>query len=220
MSSAARGAPGHATCPCCKVRLRPPDSRSFKTRHFPGKTTEVADVSVSRGTRPPATGGRAPTTRGVPPVAPRARTRRRARNRGDLRRRPPPRLPPAKSLTARPSIRNARIVLLSSSHGIASSTFCVCFLSLQTYCTRVDSTTRPIRRAEPRPADGVRAVHRDRAPRAAVDARAAPRRARARARGPGERAETRRNDAKKKDHRSRNQTRAFGAATVATRRAP
>lgn len=111
MSSAARGAPGHATCPCCKVRLRPPDSRSFKTRHFPGKTTEVADVSVSRGTRPPATGRRAPTSRGVPPVAPRARTRRRARNRGDLRRRPPPRLPPAKSLTARPSIRNARIVL-------------------------------------------------------------------------------------------------------------
>ena len=131
MSSAARGARGHATCPCCKVRLRPPDSRSFKTRHFPGKTTEVADVSVSRGTRPPATGRRAPTSRGVPPVAPRARTRRRARNRRDLRRRPPPRPPPAESLTARPSIRNA----LSSSRGsrgIASSSFRV-ILSLQTY---------------------------------------------------------------------------------------
>ena len=38
-----------------------------------------------------------------------------------------------------------------------------------------------IRRAEPRPPAGVRAMHRDRAPRATMDARAAPRRARARA---------------------------------------
>ena len=80
--------------------------------------------------------------------------------------------------------------------------------------------TRPIRRAEPRPADGVRAVHRDRAPRAAVDARAAPRRARARARRPGERAETRRSEQKKKVSPSRTRARAFGRATVATRRAP
>ena len=94
MSSAAASARGHATCPCCQVCLRaPPTSWSFK--HFPGKN-EVADVSVSLGTLPrsPATGRRAPTSLGVPPVPPRPRTRGRARDPRDRRRCPPPSPPP------------------------------------------------------------------------------------------------------------------------------
>ena len=107
MSSAAASARGHATCPCCQVCLRaPPTSWSFK--HFPGKN-EVADVSVSLGTLPrsPATGRRAPTSLGVPPVPPRPRTRGRARDPRDRRRCPPP-SPPPPSLTAHPSIRDVR----------------------------------------------------------------------------------------------------------------
>lgn len=64
----------------------------------------------------------------------------------------------------------------------------------------VPGADTPIRRAEPRPPAGVRAMHRDRAPRAPVDARAAPRRARARARRSGERAEPERRGEKKESY--------------------
>ena len=189
MSSAAASARGHATCPCCQVCLRaPPTSWWFK--HFPGKN-ETADVSVSLGTLPrsPATGRRAPTSLGVPPVPPRPRTRGRDRNPRDRRRCPP--------LTAHPSIRDARFSRRTYRKSLTKLTFQTRSKRASLPVPRADT---PIRRAEPRPPAGVRAMHRDRAPRAPVDARAAPRRARARARRRGERAEPERRGEKKESY--------------------
>ena len=196
MSSAAASARGHATCPCCQVCLRaPPTSWWFK--RFPGKN-ETADVSVSLGTLPrsPATGRRAPTSLGVTPVPPRPRTRGRARNPRDRRRCPPPSPPPVAD-RAPLDPRRALFFFAAYRKSLTKLTF-------QTRSKRaslpVPGADTPIRRAEPRPPAGVRAMHRDRAPRAPVDARAAPRRARARARRRGERAEPERRGEKKESY--------------------
>lgn len=190
MSSAAASARGHATCPCCQVCLRaPPTSWWFK--RFPGKN-ETADVSVSLGTLPrsPATGRRAPTSLGVTPVPPRPRTRGRARNPRDRRRR---------SRTDRAPLDPRRALFFFAAYRKSLTK-----LTFQTRSKRaslpVPGADTPIRRAEPRPPAGVRAMHRDRAPRAPVDARAAPRRARARARRSGERAEPERRGEKKESY--------------------